>query len=138
MNRTLNDKQRTLGNSTIKQKTIIMNIGEIMENVKEKLLTSVITGKFSDEVLSDALAILQGKTLSPEETPVGFMSEKEARKYCGNVSRSTFWHWQKQGLRSYLVRGRRLFLADDLRAFVLGYQNTPAETVATAENRGER
>lgn len=106
-----------------------------MTNAKEKLVLSVMTGNFSDEVLCNALAILQKKEM-PKESPSGFISEKEARKFCGNVSRSTFWYWQKRGLISYLIGGRRLFLPEDLKAFVLGYQNTEKETVDTVE--GER
>lgn len=103
-----------------------------MKNVKEELVISVMTGNFSDEALSNALAILQMKEM-PKENPAGFISEKEARKFCGNVSRSTFWHWQKRGLTSYLIGGRRLFQPEDLKAFVLGYQNETAETVDMIE-----
>ncbi|WP_288559158.1 hypothetical protein [uncultured Victivallis sp.] len=97
-----------------------------MKNAKDKLLELVVTGNLSDEVLSNALALLLAKEM-PGENPTGFISEKEARKFCGNVSRSTFWHWQKRGLPSYLIGGRRLFLPDELKAFVLGYQNRSDE-----------
>lgn len=103
-----------------------------MRNVKDKLLESVVTGNFSEEVLSNALAILQMREI-PKDAPAGFVSEKEARKYCGNVSRSTFWHWQKRGLRSYLIGGRRLFMPDDLKSFVLGYQNQTADLFSPKE-----
>ena len=103
-----------------------------MKTAKDRLLESVVTGNFSEEVLINALAILQMKEI-PKENPAGFISEKEARKYCGNISRSTFWHWQKRGPRPYPIGGRRLYLPEDLRAFVMGYQKTE-----TAENSGER
>lgn len=105
-----------------------------MKSAKDRLFESVVTGNFSEEVLSNALAILQAKEM-PKENPAGFVSEKEARKFCGNVSRSTFWHWQKRGLPSYLIGGRRLFLPDELKAFVLGYQNTvdPVDVVEKVE-----
>ncbi len=98
-----------------------------MKSAKDKLLESIVTENFSDEILSNALAVLHAKAI-PMETPVGFISEKDARKYCGNVSRSTFWHWQKRGLKSYLVGGRRLFLPDDLKAFVLDGHDMATKT----------
>lgn len=98
-----------------------------MKNAKDKLLELIVMENFSDEILSNALAVLHAKAI-PMEAPEGFISEKDARKYCGNVSRSTFWHWQKRGLKSYLVGGRRLFLPDDLKAFVLDGHDMATKT----------
>ena len=72
---------------------------------------------FSEEVLNNVMAVLDAQT-APQVRPAGFLEEKEACDYSGNISRSTLWHWTKRGLRSYKVGGRRLYRPEDLNGFI--------------------
>ena len=92
-----------------------------MANQKEQLIAKLATGTFSDEVL---------ETQPLTQAPSGFLSEAEARKFCGDISRSTLWIWRRQGLRSYRLNGRRLFLPEDLKRFIIGMPDTPAREEA--------
>lgn len=75
------------------------------------------------------LALTQ-KTQPLTQVPSGFLSEVEARKFCGDISRSTLWIWRRQGLRSYRLNGRRLFLPEDLKRFIIGMPDAPAREEA--------
>ena len=67
--------------------------------------------------LKAAINVLDGKESC--EKPQKWLSEKEAMKYA-SVGRSTLWLWRtKLGLVSHLVRGRRLFRATDIDAFII-------------------
>ena len=101
-----------------------------MANQKEQLIAKIATGTFSDEVLEQAMLALTPKAQPLAQAPSGFLSEAEARKFCGNISRSTLWIWRRQGLRSYRLNGRRLFLPEDLKRFVIGMPDTPAREEA--------
>lgn len=101
-----------------------------MANQKEQLIAKLATGTFSDEVLEQAMLALTPKAQPLTQAPSGFLSEAEARKFCGNISRSTIWIWRQQGLRSYRLNGRRFFLPEDLKRFVIGMPDTPAREEA--------
>lgn len=53
----------------------------------------------------------------------GFLDEKAARRYAGNISRSSLWLWRRRGLKSYPVGGRRLYRAADIDEFIVGKEN---------------
>ena len=101
-----------------------------MANQKEQLIAKLATGTFSDEMLEQAMLALMPKAQSLTQAPSGFLSEAEARKFCGNISRSTIWIWRNQGLRSYRLNGRRFFLPEDLKRFIIGMPDTPAREEA--------
>jgi len=90
---------------------------------KEKLLKLVLGKNLSEEKLDEVILLLSGKV--PLVVPVnksggvGFISETQAREYLGGISRSTLWIWRKDGLKSYMHRGRRLFKPADLDDFIL-------------------
>ena len=98
-----------------------------MENVVTMIMKKLVNETFSKEVLNSVLAALEKKPVV-EKTPAGFLTEKEARDFCGNISRSTLWHWKRDGLRFYRVGGRCLYSPKDLNRFV-----TTADTVDKAE-----
>ena len=86
-----------------------------MANQKEQLIAKLATGTFSDEVLEQAMLALTQKTQPLAQAPSGFLSEAEARKFCGDISR---------------LNGRRLFLPEDLKRFIIGMPDTPAREEA--------
>lgn len=90
-----------------------------MSNIQTQMVKQLLDGNFSEEVLKDAMMVLNRKPQLTAETPTGFLSEKKAREFCGGIARSTFWQWQNKGLKSYLVGGRRFFLPEDIREFIL-------------------
>lgn len=87
-----------------------------MEKIRQDLITiaaSPATSLFQVQAGLDA--IKNGKA---QEQISGYLNEMEARKFAGNLSRSTLWNWRRQGLKSKKVNGRRLFDPDDLRKFI--------------------
>lgn len=99
---------------------------------QNEVMKKLVNGKFTKEVLNNVLAVLEMRPVK-DKTPVGFLTEKEACDFCGNISRSTLWHWKRNGLRSYKVGGRCLYSPDDLKRFIL-----TADTVETTDSKGER
>ncbi len=89
-----------------------------MSTIQNEVMKKLVNGTFSEEVLTNVLAVLEMKPVK-EKTPAGFLTEKEACDFCGDISRSTLWHWKKNGLKSYKVGGRCLYSSDDLRRFIL-------------------
>jgi len=47
-----------------------------------------------------------------------YISEKDARKYLGNITRTSIYRFRKKGLRSYSTGGRVLYKKSDLDEFV--------------------
>ena len=57
--------------------------------------------------------------------PESFIDLNSARKFAGNASRTTIYHWtkKKEGLRFFKINRRIMFLASDIRAFIVNAQN---------------
>ena len=89
-----------------------------MSTIQNEVMKKLVNGTFSEEVLTNVLAVLEMKPVK-EKTPAGFLTEKDACDFCGDISRSTLWYWKKNGLKSYKVGGRCLYSPDDLRRFIL-------------------
>lgn len=91
-----------------------------------QIVKRLVSEDFSEEVLNNVMAVLEMRPV--KKATAGFLTEKEACDYCGNISRSTLWHWKKNGLKSHKVGGRCLYSPDDLSGFIL-----TADPVDTAE-----
>lgn len=89
-----------------------------MNTIQTEVMKRLVNGTFTEEVLTNVLAVLEMKPVK-EKTPAGFLTEKEACDFCGDISRSTLWHWKRNGLRSYKIGGRCLYSPEDLRHFIL-------------------
>lgn len=64
-----------------------------------------------------ALAALEGSE-SDEDSGKKYLSETEALKYAGGISRGTLWSWRNKGLVSKKVFGRRLYRPMDIDEFI--------------------
>ncbi len=107
-----------------------------MSELQTNLIAKIFQDGVSDDLLREALNIFEPKTTNiPKERPQNFMSEKETCQFCGRISRSTLWHWRRTGLKSYLVGGRRLFLSEDVRNFII--QQSAAVPIAEQSKKGE-
>jgi hypothetical protein len=91
-----------------------------MKDAKEDLIKAVLGPGLSEERLLAALKVLQDGSGTEAEGNARFLSDKEAREYCGHIARSTLRRWRSQGLRSHRVGGRRLYRTTDLNEFVVG------------------
>ena len=87
-------------------------------DIKTQIMKMVLADDVSEEKLSSALAVLTDDEMLKNSLHDPFLTEKEACDYCGNIVRSTLWHWRKAGLKSYMVAGRRMFRASDLESFI--------------------
>lgn len=111
-----------------------------MQKIQSELVRKIFEDGVTEEQLQQALCIFQAKKeLQQGMENDKFFSEVEARKYSGNVSRSTFWHWKKKGLRSYKIGGRRLYRSEDIKRFVLLQSSTvgTADTVDTVDKNNQ-
>lgn len=76
----------------------------------------VAPDKISEEKLEQVLSVIKGVEPNKME---GFLDDRTARQFCGNVSRSTLWQWRKKnGLKFYSVGGRRFYKSEDLEKFI--------------------
>lgn len=107
-----------------------------MSELQNKLIAKTFQIGVSNDLLQEALSIFEPKTMNlPKERPQNFMSEKETCRFCGGISRSTLWHWRNAGLKSYPIGGRRLFLSEDVRNFIIqqAAMKPTADTVDTVD-----
>jgi hypothetical protein len=88
-----------------------------MNLTQNEVMKKLVNGTFTEEVLNNVLAVLEMRPVE-DKAPAGFLTEKEACDFCGDISRSTLWHWKRNGLRSYKVGGRCLYSPDDLKRFI--------------------
>lgn len=94
-----------------------------MAKIKNKTL--VITDGSEEQNVHSAFIKTKTKQLEVE----GFLSVEDALQFCGGISRSTLWHWQKKGLKSYKVGRRCLYRVRDLNKFIY--------TTDNAKNQGD-
>lgn len=88
-----------------------------MNDTQNVVMRRLVNETFTEEVLNNVMAVLEMKPVA-EKNPVGFLTETEACDFCGNISRTTLWHWKNKGLRSYKIGGRCLYSPEDLKHFV--------------------
>ncbi len=62
--------------------------------------------------------------------PESFLDLSAAKKFAGNASRTTIYHWTKRGLRFYRINRRIMFLATDIKAFIVNAQSVRSREVA--------
>lgn len=94
---------------------------------KTKIIKMVLGDDISEEKLNNVIGTLTEDETRKNSLHDPFLTEKEACDYCGNIVRSTLWLWRKNGLKSYLVNGRRLFRASDLETFIVTNNNNNME-----------
>ncbi len=70
------------------------------------------------EAVSGAVRFIEGWVPGEIQSQTGFLSDKDARKYAGCISRATLYLWRKRGLRYYEVGGRVLYLPADITDFI--------------------
>ena len=105
-----------------------------MSDLQTRLIAKIVEAGVDETRLQEALAVFEPKAQKIQQTENQyFMSESETCKFCGGVSRSTLWHWRKAGLQSYQVGGRRLFLGEDIRKFIISQTHT-TENLKSKEN----
>ena len=74
--------------------------------------------------LKAAISCLSGADQGTEVArPESFLDLNAAKKFAGNASRTTIYHWTKRGLRYYRINRRIMFLATDIRAFITNAQS---------------
>jgi len=95
-----------------------------------QIVKRLVSEDFSEEILSNVMAVLEMRPVMKKST-AGFLTEKEACDYCGNISRSTLWHWKRRGLKSYKLGGRCLYSPADLDRFI--YSADPVDTAEKVE-----
>ena len=92
-----------------------------MMTEKEKQVIDAV-GSATPEQLDAALRAISGfETQNPKDAD-GFLNLAAARRYAGNVSRTTFYRWVQSGMRCYRIRRRIMFRASDITDFILKTQ----------------
>ena len=84
---------------------------------RDQIVRELFDSDPDNNILDSILSILDGTT-SHREDSVGFMSIADGAKYA-SISRSNFYLWIKQGLRTYRVNRRRLVKAEDIDQFII-------------------
>lgn len=75
------------------------------------------------EQLDAALRAISGFETQNQMDAEGFLNLGAARKYAGNVSRTTFFRWVQAGLRCYRIRRRIMFRSADIADFIIKSQD---------------
>ena len=95
-----------------------------MVNPKDELIRMAVDGTTPEGNLKLALQVLKtGQQINPEGSE-RFISEKDALKFAGGISRVTLFRWRKSGLRSYKVGLRRFFRNADLADYIIQSSNS--------------
>ena len=92
-----------------------------MEHERIELITLATDLNTPIGKIKTATGFLKGEgdeMVSQGNTMYRYLDEKEARKYTGNPSRSTFWKWRKMGLKTLRIGGRIVFDPNSLREFI--------------------
>lgn len=96
-----------------------------MNDIQSQLIAKIVAPGVDETLLKEALSVFDSRNQKiTKEIPQDFMSEVQTCKFCGGISRSTLWHWRNAGLKSYQVGGRRLFLAEDVKKFIVAQTYT--------------
>jgi hypothetical protein len=94
--------------------------GGKMHSLRQKLITFAVDPETDLSKIKSGLAVMEEEDISQLNS--GFLSEKQALSFAGEIHRSTLWNWRQKGLRSFKVNGRRLYDPADLREFITGKQ----------------
>ena len=80
--------------------------------------------RYGTRQLEAAISCLSGAGQTTEAAqPESFLDLSAAKKFAGNASRTTIYHWTKRGLRYYRINRRIMFLATDIKDFITNAQN---------------
>ena len=90
-----------------------------MLSTRTELARASLDPGVADVKIMAAWEAIKGDEKAPVKNERRFLSNKEARQFLGDVSRTSLWRLVKKGLSVYQLGGRQLFKADDLEKFVL-------------------
>lgn len=87
-----------------------------MEKHRTDLARAALDPSISEVRIAAAIDALSGNV--KENVRESYISEKDARKYLGNMTRTSIYRFRKMGLKSYTTGGRVLYKQSDLDEFV--------------------
>ena len=90
-----------------------------MEKLRADLVQRSVDSQTDISLVRKALQILEDGGIQNLEAKK-YLSDREARVYAGNLSRTSLWQWRKKGLTNHPVGGRILYLASDIDNFIEG------------------
>ena len=93
-----------------------------MDTNQRQLVEATLDPRTPAERVKAALRVIEGTDEENAEESGKFLDLKTARKYAGNVSRTTFYRWVQSGLRCYRIRRRLMFRTADIADFIIKNQ----------------